>query len=527
MKVFSGFRLLKRAFELTRREITASLVILLAATLVLSAMMWLAERNSEGYDILDALVWVIVKYVDDPADVVQSPVTLLGQFIGTLVGLLGVAIFAVPAGLVGSGLLDAMAEEKKEEITAINSVKLHKRFRRIPQPTSWFFNDMGHKVTLKCVPRFRTFPHIKMKTGMTEEELIAAVNNCPDMRMMNMAATQPSTSKMNDDLVVVHFPLNTEYGCCVDRKSDVTIVAPAAVTELGTGSFAYSLAAMGGFNYVSKELTPNPDDPFGFYTMNKSRLHLVGDPKTKEDVELHALHFMDDLHKLKGASLASGRRHWFIFVLGTTKSKECQIHFWRLATKGDMSLPAISVNGVEYGSTVMSIDEEALQQIFFSVKEKSRAHQVQVKGESQPIVSCLDNNNVLKSVLKSNIMCRIGGGIDCNAVTLRVSYDILVHNDNHLLVVKDIADAIKSCVEPGKDASAEAQDSYLKEGDGYADAFGETVFFESNPSKLREMIASQTKAARKMFGEVDPDGQVRHGNNRLSRIVKQVFSIKS
>lgn len=48
MKVFSGFRLLKRAFELTRREITASLVILLAATLVLSAMMWLAERNSEG-----------------------------------------------------------------------------------------------------------------------------------------------------------------------------------------------------------------------------------------------------------------------------------------------------------------------------------------------------------------------------------------------------------------------------------------------------------------------------------------------
>ena len=112
MKVFNGFHLLKRAFVLTHRQIMASLVILLAATLVLSTIMWLAERNNEGYEIFDALVWVIVTYVEDPADVTQAPVTLLGQTIGTLVGVLGVAIFAVPAGLVGSGLLDAMTEEK-------------------------------------------------------------------------------------------------------------------------------------------------------------------------------------------------------------------------------------------------------------------------------------------------------------------------------------------------------------------------------------------------------------------------------
>lgn len=494
MKVYNGFRLLKKAFVLTHREIMASLVILLAATLVLSTMMWLAERNNEGYDIFDALVWVLVKYVSDPANVAQAPVTLFGQFIGTLVGLLGVAIFAVPAGLVGSGLLDAMAEEKKTEITAKNSVKLHKLFRRIAQSASWFHNDKGYKVTMKCVPRFRTFPYIKMKTGMTEDELIAAVNNCPDMRLMNMAATQPEVSVVNDDLVVVNFPLNTEYGCFIDRKSDVTIVAPAALTELGTGSFAYSLAAMGGFNYVSRELAPNQDDTFGFYLMRDSRLELISEADVREQVKSQALHFMDDLKRLKEASRAAGRRHWFIFVMGTTKSEECQMHFWRLATDSDKKMPSILLNDVEYGSTILSEDEETLRQIFASVKEKT---------EVRKIVSCLDNNRILKSVTKSNIMCRMGGGTECNTITLRVAYNILVHHSSHLLIIKDIADTIKAYIEPDKEVPAEAGNSYLTEGDGFADAFGETKIFESEPENLKRMIHAMNKETLKKFEAVD------------------------
>lgn len=95
--------------------------------------------------------------------------------------------------------------------------------------------------------------------------------------------------------MVVHFPLNNEYGCCIDCGSNVTIVAPVAVSEPGTGHFAFSLAAMGGFNYVSKELTPNPDDPFGFYYMQKSKLSLICDEDTKIEVQSQALHFIDDL----------------------------------------------------------------------------------------------------------------------------------------------------------------------------------------------------------------------------------------
>ena len=79
-KDLNGFRLFKKAFIATHREIVASLSILLMATIVFTMVMWIAEhRTNPDYSLWDALVWIIVKYVDDPADVAIAPVTLLGQ----------------------------------------------------------------------------------------------------------------------------------------------------------------------------------------------------------------------------------------------------------------------------------------------------------------------------------------------------------------------------------------------------------------------------------------------------------------
>ena len=363
-----------------------------------------------------------------------------------------------------------MDETKHEDKVNNNSERLHKRFRRIAQSSSWFFNESGRKETLKYVPRFRTMEHIIVKTGMNNDDIIEAVNNSPDMRLMNLAATKRNEEKAKDELVVTHFPLNREYGCVVDRASDVTIVAPVAVTELGTGSFAFSLAAMGGFNYVSKELTPNPDDPFGFYSMQKSKLSLIGDDDMKAQVEAQALHFIDDLEQLKARSIAEGRRHWFIFLLGTTKSTECQLHLWRLATDNDNRLAKIDVGVTKYGKGQMS------------------KHIVEVNGATQPIAVCLDNNNLLKSVLPSNIMCRMGGGEDCNTLTMRMGYEILVYSNSHLLVAKDIAETIKSVIEPEREIPADAVKCFMEEGDSFADNYGECVVFERDAEKLQKML---------------------------------------
>ena len=41
--------------------------------------------------------------------------------------------------------------------------------------------------------------------------------------------------------------------------------------------------------------------------------------------------------------------------------------------------------------------------------------------------------------------------------------------------------------------------SYLTEGDGFADAFGETKIFESEPDNLKRMIQTMSKETLKRF----------------------------
>ena len=110
-----GLKLFGEAYENTKRQMLTSVVILIVITLFVALLMWWAEcgKNPE-FGFVDALVWNFVKYVGDPAEVGEPPITGFGKFMGTLVGVLGIAIFAVPAGLIGSGLIDAMNDEKRE-----------------------------------------------------------------------------------------------------------------------------------------------------------------------------------------------------------------------------------------------------------------------------------------------------------------------------------------------------------------------------------------------------------------------------
>ena len=119
--LFKNLSLLGKGFLATRREAGASLVILFFLTFIFTLVLWLAESTGRPeYSLWDALIWVVVKYVDDPAEVAVAPITIFGQVIGTMVGMLGIAIFAVPAGLIGSGLLDAMADDEKNEIQLLS-----------------------------------------------------------------------------------------------------------------------------------------------------------------------------------------------------------------------------------------------------------------------------------------------------------------------------------------------------------------------------------------------------------------------
>ena len=507
MKKTNAFILFGRAFKNAKKDFWVSIQVLLITTIVLALLFYFVEHTAQPEEYKnpwDAFVWAITRYIGDPGKFAgKGPVTLVGRYIDTFIGILKILIFAVPAGLVANGFRKAMEDDKKLRRLLKASVVLHKRYRRTGSG-SWYIGKNGLKYTYKLVPRYRSIIDFQVKTGMSADSVIETVNFCPDFRLQNMS-TVLRRAEEEDRLVVEHFPLNTEYGCFLDRKSNVTIVSPT--TTLGTGNSAFSLAAMGGFNYVSKEIEPYPDEPFSFYLMLKKNLKLIGDYSLKEDVESQALHYINDLKRLKKNSEERGQKHWFIFVLGTTKSIDCQVHLWRLATdKNNVMGNRISVNERQYGSTVLQEDEEKLQQIFSEIQEKLNGRSVTIKGVEQNIVTNLDNNNLLTGVFPSNIMCRVGGGIDSNALTIRLGYEITVFSTSHLLILKDMADAIKSHIEPDRDIPEEAKKCFLENGDGFADGYGETDVFETNPIKLKTSLEKWRKEALEKYEHLDLDG---------------------
>ena len=94
-RITNRLNLFSKAYSATRHEIWGSLKVLTLITLIFAITMFWAERAANPtYSFWDALIWPLVKYVEDPAEIVDAPVTVWGKIIGTLVGFLGIAIFA-------------------------------------------------------------------------------------------------------------------------------------------------------------------------------------------------------------------------------------------------------------------------------------------------------------------------------------------------------------------------------------------------------------------------------------------------
>ncbi len=515
-----GFSLFFKALNNTKHEMWISLQVLVVVTVFLSVLLYTVEHmvQPETYhNFWDSVLWSFMQYIGDPGNFADyQPVTFVGRIIAAIIGIIGIAIFAVPAGLIGSGFMDAIAEDRKETELNEASEVLHKQFRRIEQTSSYFerekINKKGEKTklkyTYKFVPRYRSMNYLQVKTGMNVNDIIDTVRYCPDLHLANLSSTVRS-DKAVDTLVVTHSPINTEYGCFIDRGSNVTIISTSQI--VGPSNFAFSLAAMGCFNFISKELSPSQNDPLDFYIMGRTSLDNIKDYDEKENVESQALHFLDDLKTLKRNSTAKGDRHWFFVILGTIKTEECQVHFWRLSTDINKVLEhQIIKDDRSYGSTIVGEDEDIFQKIYQDCTKALSERTITVNDMKQNVVVNMDNTNLLKGVLAKNVMRRVGGGKDSNSVTIRIGYEILVYSNIHLLIAKDIADAISNNVEPNRiideKTLEEAKLCYSSKGDGYADKFGKSDIFKTDPHDLKKMIQKYSKVALEKYEHLDLDG---------------------
>ena len=466
----SGIRLFKTAFKNTRRQIYVSSIFLVAITCVLSVILYLAEsRVDPDFSFWDAIIWPYEKYLGDPGKVVDDPLmSPIGKFIGTLVGIMGVAIFAVPAGLIGSGLTDAMDEEKREDELNGFRRRMQKAFRRSANKgLREYLNalpDGGGEVmkALNIVPQRVKVAKMQTRQGMDMNDIIDTCNKFPEFRLKNLADAHSDEDDAEDRFVIEHFPLNRSYGCFVPRGSKVTIVSTGSFDEVGMGWFTYYLAKMGGFNYLSKELEVDTDELDSFYNLSEKPLYdkkplSAYDEKKDKDVvkilekkQARRADFLADLRSAISSPSGGGQQEgasWVIIITEHLKTKENQTDFhFAYSQKG--------------GANATINDMEAYQHLF----EQFDAAMKTDFGLDSVIAS------LRYPLLKKNLGYAIRKDIaNANVFVLRPSSELVNFNDRKLAIAYRMASVISQQLDGGRGIQDDDVKDLATTGFGYTE----------------------------------------------------------
>ncbi len=386
----------------TRHEMWVSVQILVVATLVLSLLLYLVEHRAQPEvfrNYWDALLWSFMGYIEDPGEFAQyAPVTFWGRVLKIMCAIVNIAIFAVPAGLLGGGFSDAIADDKRERELDEYKGRLMKAFHR----------KQDRYTKYRVAPRYVSPVDIQAAQQIDTKDIIDAVRHSDAFRLRNLASAVPSDRNPHDRLVVETVPTEglTAYGCCIDRGSRVTIVAPTAAGEVAMGNFAYYLALYGGFNYVSKERDEDSDSPRSYY--------LVDDATTTVEGQ-----YLDDLRRV-------ARGGWVIFVIAADSVHPEALHF----------VTAIQPKLNAGASTV--IDSGRFDELYARVSADMAGD---FGLESERDTRYLPAG-------KKNVAMRIGGGRECNAFTLRVDWAIAAFDDRHITIAATLARDFVSILTP-------------------------------------------------------------------------------
>jgi putative ion transport protein len=400
-----SFNLLAKAFKSKRKELLVSLQVLCVITIILSFVLFFVEHEAQP-DVYEnglyPVLWAFAQYIGDPggfADV--PPVTFWGRFIACLIGILGIAIFAVPAGLIGSGFTEVMEAEAHDADVRENVGKLERAFeRKLDRPSGY-----------QICPRFLSLVEIQARMGMTTDEVVEAATYSDKFRLINLAGTMTLDEHPQDRMAVEHFCVNRSYGCCIDRGSKVTIVSPSNIVDPVVGWFAYYLAMMGGFNFLSRE-TGEVRPYRSFYTMQEA-------PGLDE--------FMDDLKKMSPREDC-----WVISILascgGSEPSYPEKLLCYYGAKKGDETFDDPNI-------TLHADSIPLFQRMFDELSEFFGSYGL-ATGKQKYYANA-----------SPKLYCRNLGHL-VNALSFRVAWSVMAWDSNAMAIAKGMAQIICDNVEP-------------------------------------------------------------------------------
>lgn len=400
-----SFRILQQAIKSKAKELFISLQFLIVITLILSFILFFYEHAAqpEVYDNgFRSVVWAFAQYIGDPGDFADTPpVTIVGQIIACLIGLLGIALFAVPTGLIGAGFSEAMDQELYKEETKKNIEKLKAAFeRKLDRPT-------GYQV----VPQHLSICDIQARMGMKTDDIFDAVKLSNEFRLINLATTQTIDEHPQDKLAIEHFMINRPYGCCIDRNSKITIVSPSSLADACIGNFSYYIALIGGFNFISREIGE----------LRPYRSYYVFDDRQTHEPNL--AQYMDDLERL-----TTRKGSWTLTPLVASGANEPSyptvFHFSAGGAKGDESFE---------GDNLIVRDMAAYRRFYEDLS-----------AELESKFAMASDHQRYHNVSSSKLFARkfAGGKGSQNNIILRIAWSACLWDPRRIAIAKTIADVL-------------------------------------------------------------------------------------
>lgn len=125
-KYSKSFSLMVKVIDRDKQSLLSALSVLLIILVIASSLMFYAEHDAqpEVYSSIPAAMWwgLITLATVGYGDMV--PITPLGKILGGIMALIGIGVFALPAGIIASGFTEVLKEEKEKKTVKRNKGKV-------------------------------------------------------------------------------------------------------------------------------------------------------------------------------------------------------------------------------------------------------------------------------------------------------------------------------------------------------------------------------------------------------------------
>lgn len=112
-----AFNLISLVVKKRKAELAVSLTLLIILLVFASTLMYYVESESNpgGFQSIPETMWWGVATLTTVGYGDVYPITPLGKFLAGIIAILGVGLFALPAGIVASGFESELSNKKKED----------------------------------------------------------------------------------------------------------------------------------------------------------------------------------------------------------------------------------------------------------------------------------------------------------------------------------------------------------------------------------------------------------------------------